>query len=379
MKDIAQRWFYMFKHAFANLFLLIWAMLLIISISTSNEVKAQTTLPPEQDPTTTQSNTMATSSPYASHLTQPTAQEQTRLLTMGVSGITEIFPDTIPGGREIALISAALGLTIGSGLFSGGQTNTNASRTMSGSVLSHSTATSNPKTVQSTTINNPVLAQVPQGATPQQAWRQMADDAFAAQDWNRLWQLLWAAQIGGFFSGMPVASYLLRHFLNNTGEDIYFDYVALWPFLTETPVEGGLDGGWIRNAPATQAKVSEIENDVLAQIQTEVAQGRISGTISTRSYGVQTTSQSEPDLYHALGQFSLRAEVEYEVIQNRNGQRVIRIQPIYHFSDEYDWHPERTGGILPHRYPWMLEQQGMASSYSVGGRWRGAEREVPVQ
>jgi hypothetical protein len=276
------------------------------------------------------------------------------------------------GGELLALAAAVTGLAVAGTQLTRGQTTS--VPTMGNQGLGRSR---NPILTQ--TPARPILAQAQQGATPQQIWRRLADEAFATQDWDRLWQLLWAGQVGGFFAGMPVASHLLRHFLNNTGEAVYFDYVALWPFLTQTPIEGGLDGAWIKDAPSAQAKVAEIERDVLAQIQQEVAQGRTRGTISTRAYGVRTTSQSEPDLYHALGQFSLRAEVAYEVIQNANGQRVIQIRPIYHFADEYDWHPERTGGLLPHRYPWMLEQQGMASSFTVGGRWRGVEREVPIQ
>jgi RHS repeat-associated protein len=183
--------------------------------------------------------------------------------------------------------------------------------------------------------------------------------------WENYYALsLFAPVFGYAHSSDHLENYLLklgdRHYYGGVG--IYKGYLNSSQWVFEDRL--------IR--PALRGKTKEMWR----QIHLNVLAGQTSGHVKTQE-SHSNYPEGSTDTWYALGDFMISVEADWE----KEGCDVT-IKPIYHFSDKYDWHPEKdlvagggVGGLAGFKDAWAKSLlPDMAAEYTNYGSWNGPNK-----
>jgi hypothetical protein len=180
-------------------------------------------------------------------------------------------------------------------------------------------------------------------------WGQECKKAFDAQDWHKLWKIMYAGAVGAAFVGTPVASFFLRRFLDKGG-NIELDYTLAFPGQSN----------WLFS-PSVKNGIAKLDTDARAKCIAFAKSDTQSGLYENETR-VDQGAASDGDCYYAIGKFILKGKYKFSV-GNWFGKRELKIERVYRIEEAYNWERGAKGGILPHDYPIALQDNGLASEY----------------
>ena len=221
---------------------------------------------------------------------------------------------------------------------------------------------------------NPVNYTDPSGNFPNQSTldnylehlRKITKNCYDNGDRQCVWNSYFNLALFGRFFGYPHAS---NHMLNFLTKGNVINYSNTSGRFSEK------DSKWIFSNSTYQDSLWTSPKELWKTKQKRAKQGESKGTITTNK---RPTDYPElgSDEYYALGAIHVWIEAEYEI----KGRSQLSIKPIYHFFDEYDWHPcllvgGGIGGLGGFQDAWAASlEPDLINGFDISGSWSGSNK-----
>jgi hypothetical protein len=186
-------------------------------------------------------------------------------------------------------------------------------------------------------------------------------------DVDCVWSNYRQLALGGYFFS-PHASRHMMNFLTKGGDIEY-----------RTALFGQSSAKWVTESSAVGQVIPKVKRELLRAIWVEAKQGKLKSgdpRPDTKLYTIDL-DPSDNDVYYGLGKFSFWAEADFTI----TGCYEVKVKPIYHFQDTYDWNAEMlAGGAIPgvggfeDDWAQVLVDHNRAKGFNISGSWAGPNK-----